>query len=261
MAKKYGLYTKITGGQRIDLFGAQVQQLPLIWQELIDAGFESGHAYGKALRTVKSCVGTHLVPLRRAGLASASRSISRIATRACARRTRSSSRCRAARASAPRRRARTSASSPPRSGWNLYVCGNGGMKPRHADLLARDLDTPTLIQYIDRFLMFYIRTGDRLQRTSTWLENLEGGIDYVRKVVCEDSLGIGAELEADMARVIGNYACEWKVAIEDPADAQALPPLREQRTRPTRTCCSSRSAGRSVRPPPKNARKAAEVAA
>jgi nitrite reductase (NADH) large subunit len=102
------------------------------------------------------------------------------------------------------------------NGWNLYVCGNGGMKPRHADLLARDLDTATLIRYIDRFLMFYIRTGDRLQRTSTWLENLEGGVDYVRKVVCEDSLGIGAELEADMARVIANYACEWKVAIEDP---------------------------------------------
>jgi nitrite reductase (NADH) large subunit len=90
------------------------------------------------------------------------------------------------------------------------------MKPRHADLLARDLDTPTLIRYIDRYLMFYIRTADRLQRTSTWLENLEGGIEYVRKVVCEDSLGIGAELEADMARVIANYACEWKVAIEDP---------------------------------------------
>ena len=73
-----------------------------------------------------------------------------------------------------------------------------------------------MIKYIDRFLMFYIRTGDRLQRTSTWLENLEGGIDYVRKVVCEDSLGIGAELEADMDRVRANYACEWKVAIEDP---------------------------------------------
>jgi len=101
-------------------------------------------------------------------------------------------------------------------GWNLYVCGNGGMKPRHADLLTRDLDTATLIRYIDRFLMFYIRTGDRLQRTSTWLENLEGGIDYVRKVVCEDSLAIGAELEADMDRVRANYACEWKVAVEDP---------------------------------------------
>jgi nitrite reductase (NADH) large subunit len=102
-------------------------------------------------------------------------------------------------------------------GWNLYVCGNGGMKPRHADLLATDLDTATLIRYIDRFLMFYIRTADRLQRTSTWRDNLEGGLDYLKKVVCEDSLGIAAELEADMARVIETYECEWKRAVEDPA--------------------------------------------
>ena len=58
VGKKYGLYTKITGGQRIDLFGAEVHQLPSIWEELVNAGFESGHAYGKALRTVKSCVGS-----------------------------------------------------------------------------------------------------------------------------------------------------------------------------------------------------------
>ena len=58
VAKKHDLYTKITGGQRIDLFGAQVHELPLIWRELIDAGFETGHAYGKAVRTVKSCVGS-----------------------------------------------------------------------------------------------------------------------------------------------------------------------------------------------------------
>ncbi|HEY3487055.1 MAG TPA: nitrite reductase large subunit NirB, partial [Gammaproteobacteria bacterium] len=58
VAKKYKLYTKITGGQRIDLFGAQVHELPLIWQELVAAGFETGHAYGKAVRTVKSCVGS-----------------------------------------------------------------------------------------------------------------------------------------------------------------------------------------------------------
>jgi nitrite reductase (NADH) large subunit len=101
-------------------------------------------------------------------------------------------------------------------GWNLYVCGNGGMKPRHADLLAKDLNDKELIQYIDRFLMFYIRTGDRLQRTSVWLENLEGGIDYVRKVVCEDSLGIGAELEADIQKLVESYECEWKNAINDP---------------------------------------------
>jgi nitrite reductase (NADH) large subunit len=101
-------------------------------------------------------------------------------------------------------------------GWNLYVCGNGGMKPRHADLLASDLDSQTLIRYVDRFLMFYVRTADRLQRTSVWLENLEGGLDYVKSVVCEDKLGIGAELEAAMQTVIGTYECEWKKAVEDP---------------------------------------------
>jgi len=101
-------------------------------------------------------------------------------------------------------------------GWNLYVCGNGGMKPRHAELLAADLDRDTLIRYIDRFLMFYIRTADRLQRTSTWRDNLEGGLEYLKGVVCRDELGIAAELEADMARIVATYECEWKKAIEDP---------------------------------------------
>ena len=216
VAKKYGLYTKITGGQRIDLFGAQVHELPLIWKELIDAGFESGHAYGKALRTVKSCVGSTWcrygvqdsvglaidLENRYKGLRAPHKIKFAVSgcTRECA-----------------EAQGKDIGVIATEGGWNLYVSGNGGMKPRHADLLARDLDTPTLIKYIDRYLMFYIRTADRLQRTSTWLENLEGGIEYVRKVVCEDSLGIGQELEQDMSRVIAHYACEWKAAIEDPA--------------------------------------------
>jgi nitrite reductase (NADH) large subunit len=102
-------------------------------------------------------------------------------------------------------------------GWNLYVCGNGGMKPRHAELLASDLDKETLIRYIDRFLMFYIRTADRLQRTATWRDNLEGGLEYLKGVVCRDELGIASELEADMARIVATYECEWKKAVEDPA--------------------------------------------
>src|SRR5581483_943374 len=102
------------------------------------------------------------------------------------------------------------------NGWNLYVCGNGGMKPRHADLLPADLDDATLIKLIDRFLMFYIRTADRLQRTSVWLENLEGGLDYLKQVVIDDKLGIGAELDAEMQSLVDTYECEWKKAIEDP---------------------------------------------
>jgi len=101
-------------------------------------------------------------------------------------------------------------------GWNLYLCGNGGMRPRHADLFATDLDDETLIKYIDRFLMFYVRTADRLQRTSVWLENLEGGLDYLKKVIIDDKLGIGAELEAEMETVIDTYQCEWKTTIDDP---------------------------------------------
>jgi nitrite reductase (NADH) large subunit len=216
VAAKYGLYTKITGGQRIDLFGARVDQLPRIWSELIAAGFESGHAYGKAVRTVKSCVGStwcrygvqDSVALaielenRYKGLRSPHKI--KLAVSGCARE------CAEA-------QAKDVGVIATEKGWNLYVCGNGGMKPRHAELLAADLDKETLVRYIDRFLMLYIRTADRLQRTSTWRENLEGGLEYLRDAVCRDGLGIAAELEADMARLIAAYECEWKKAVGDPA--------------------------------------------
>jgi len=215
VAKKFGLYTKITGAQRIDLFGARVEQLPLIWKELIEAGFESGHAYGKALRTVKSCVGNTWC---RYGVQDSVAMAINIENRY--RGIRSPHKMKMAVSGCTRECAEAQGKDvgiiATEKGWNLYVCGNGGMKPRHADLLARDLDDQTLIKFIDRFLMFYIRTGERLQRTSTWLENLEGGIDYVRKVVCEDSLGIAAELEADMQKLVDTYECEWKKAINDP---------------------------------------------
>lgn len=215
VAQKYNLYTKITGGQRIDLFGARVDQLPLIWRELIDAGFETGHAYGKAVRTVKSCVGSTwcrygqqdsvamaiAIENRYKGLRAPHKL--KFAVSGCTRE------C----AEAQSKDIGVIATD---KGWNLYVCGNGGMRPRHADLFATDLDDETLIRYIDRVLMFYVRTADRLQRTSVWLENLEGGLDYLRQVVIEDCLGLGAELEAQMTHVIGTYQCEWKTTIEDP---------------------------------------------
>ncbi|HET7298500.1 MAG TPA: nitrite reductase large subunit NirB [Burkholderiales bacterium] len=216
VAKKYGLYTKITGAQRIDLFGARVEQLPLIWKELIDAGFESGHAYGKALRTVKSCVGSTWC---RYGVQDSVSMAIRIESRY--RGLRAPHKIKMAVSGCTRECAEAQGKDvgviATEKGWNLYVCGNGGMKPKHAVLLASDLDDETLIRYIDRLLMLYIRTADRLQRTATWLENLEGGIDYVKKAVCEDSLGIAAELEADMQRFVDTYACEWKAAIETPA--------------------------------------------
>ncbi len=215
VAKKYDLYTKITGGQRIDLFGAQVNQLPDIWRELTDAGFESGHAYGKSLRTVKSCVGStwcrygvqdsvgFAIELenRYKGLRSPHKIKFAVSgcTRECA-----------------EAQSKDVGIIATEKGWNLYVCGNGGMKPRHADLLASDIDRDTLVRYVDRFLMFYVRTADRLQRTASWLENLEGGLDYLKQVVCNDSLGLASELEAAMESIVGTYECEWKKAIDDP---------------------------------------------
>lgn len=215
VARDFGLYTKITGGQRIDLLGARVEELPLIWRRLVDAGFESGHAYGKSLRTVKSCVGeawcrygvadsTSLAILleeRYRGLRAPHKI--KMAVSGCARE------C----AEAQSKDVGVIATE---RGWNLWVGGNGGMRPRHAELLASDLDSETLVRYVDRFLMYYVRTADRLQRTSSWIESLDGGIDHVRQVVVDDSLGVAASMEEMMAAHVAAYECEWKATIDDP---------------------------------------------
>ena len=214
VAKKYDLYTKITGGQRIDLFGAQVHELPAIWAELIDAGFETGHAYGKAVRTVKSCVGStwcRYGVLDSVGMAIAIENRYK-GLRAPHKIKLAVSGCTRECAEAQSKDVGVIATE---IGWNLYVCGNGGMRPRHADLFATGLDDQRLIALIDRFLMFYVRTADRLQRTSVWLENLEGGLDYLKSVIIDDELGLAADLEAEMAHVVGSYQCEWKSTIED----------------------------------------------
>jgi nitrite reductase (NADH) large subunit len=215
VASDFGLYTKITGGQRIDLLGARVEQLPAIWRRLVDAGFESGHAYGKALRTVKSCVGSTWcrygvqdsvrlaidLELRYRGLRAPHKVKAGVS--GCARE------CAEA-------RGKDVGVIASERGWNLYVGGNGGFTPRHAVELATDLDTETLVAYIDRFLMYYIRTADRLQRTAAWIESIDGGLDHVRAVVVDDSLGLAADLEADMARHTATYQDEWRATLDDP---------------------------------------------
>jgi nitrite reductase (NADH) large subunit len=215
VAKEYDLYTKVTGGQRIDLFGAQLHELPAIWKKLIDVGFETGHAYGKSLRTVKSCVGSTWC---RFGVADSVGFAIRAEDRYKGLRAPHKikfgvSGCTRECAEAQSKDVGIIATE---TGWNLYVCGNGGMRPRHADLFATDLDNETLIKYIDRFLMFYIRTADRLQRTSVWLENLEGGLAYLKEVVIDDKLNICDELEKEMEKNVDNYQCEWKTTIDSP---------------------------------------------
>ena len=215
VAKKFGLYTKITGGQRIDLFGARVQDLPDIWADLVEAGFESGHAYGKALRTVKSCVGSTWC---RYGVGDSVGFAIRIENRYKG--LRAPHKIKGAVSGCVRECAEAQGKDfgliATEKGYNLYVCGNGGAKPRHADLLAADLDEETCLRYLDRFLMYYVTTADRLARTSVWLEKLEGGIEALRRVVIDDSLGVAAELEAMMQRVVDTYQCEWKAVVDSP---------------------------------------------
>lgn len=215
VAKDFGLYTKITGGQRIDMFGARLEQLPAIWRRLVDAGFESGHAYGKSLRTVKSCVGSTWcrygvqdsvgmavrLELRYRGLRSPHKL--KFGVSGCARE------CAEA-------RGKDVGVIATESGWNLYVGGNGGFTPRHAVLLAESLDDEGLIRAIDRFLLYYIRTADRLQRTAPWMEELEGGLDGLRGVIFDDTLGIAADLDAAMAAHVDDYEDEWRATLEDP---------------------------------------------
>ncbi|WP_428944861.1 nitrite reductase large subunit NirB [Pantoea sp. FN060301] len=214
IGRRYNLYTKITGSQRIALFGAQKDDLPAIWSQLIAAGFETGHAYAKALRMAKTCVGSSWCRFgvgdsvglgvelenRYKGIRTPHKMKFGVSgcTRECA-----------------EAQGKDVGIIATEKGWNLYLCGNGGMKPRHADLLAADLDKETLIRYLDRFMMFYIRTADKLQRTSLWLGSLEGGIDYLRQVIIDDKLGLNAQLETDIARLRASVVCEWKETLAD----------------------------------------------
>lgn len=215
IAQEYHLYTKITGSQRIAMFGAQKQDLPAIWEKLIAAGFETGHAYAKALRMAKTCVGTAWC---RFGVGDSTALGVELEHRYKGIRTPHKmkfgiSGCTRECSEAQGKDIGIIATD---KGWNLYVCGNGGMKPRHGDLLMADLDKETLISYIDRFMMFYIRTADKLSRTSTWLENLDGGIDYLRDVIVSDKLGLNAQLEQELAQLREKVICEWQETVNNP---------------------------------------------
>lgn len=176
---------------------------------------ESGQAYGKSLRAVKSCVGTDWcrygqqdsvglavkLELRYRGLRSPHKF--KMGVSGCARE------CAEA-------RGKDIGVIATEKGWNLYVGGNGGATPRHAELLARDVSTDDLIRYIDRYLGFYVRTADRLQRTAAWQEAFDGGLDHIRDVVIDDSLGIAADLEAFVEAHVDAYQDEWAAVLSDP---------------------------------------------
>jgi len=215
VAKKYNLYCKITGGQRIDMFGARKQDLPLIWQELIDGGMESGHAYAKSLRTVKSCVGTTWC---RFGIGDSVGMAVRLEERYKS--IRGPHKIKGGVSGCVRECAEAQNKDfgliATEKGFNIFVGGNGGAKPRHSELLAKDVPPDDIIPILDRYLSFYIRTADKLQRTARWIENLPGGIKYLQEVILEDKLGICADLEQQMEQLVGSFFCEWTEVLKSP---------------------------------------------
>ncbi|WP_299064614.1 nitrite reductase large subunit NirB [uncultured Polaribacter sp.] len=215
IAKKYDLYTKVTGGVRIDLFGATLNQLPLIWKELIAHGFESGHAYGKSLRTVKTCVGSTWC---RYGMAESVSFGIELENRY--RGIRAPHKIKGGVSGCIRECAEARGKDfgliAVEGGWNLYLGGNGGANPRHAELFAEQIDNETVVKYLDRYLMFYMRTAKPLQRTAAWQERLEGGLDYLKEVIIDDKLGIAQDLETEMQTLVNKFECEWTQAVNDP---------------------------------------------
>ncbi|MBT0993992.1 nitrite reductase large subunit NirB [Cellulomonas sp. DKR-3] len=223
IAQDFGLFTRVTGAQRIGMFGARQDQLPAIWRRLVDAGFESGQAYGKSLRAVKTCVGSTWcrfgvqdsssmavrLELRYRGLRSPHKF--KVGVSGCARE------CAEA-------RGKDVGVIATAAGWNVYVGGNGGFTPRHASLLAEDLDAETLVRVIDRFLALYIRSADRLQRTAPWVADFPGGLDELRAIVVDDRDGLAAELEAEVERHVAGYVDEWQATLDDPAKLASFTP-------------------------------------
>ncbi len=252
IAREFNLYTKITGSQRIGLFGAQKDDLPEIWRQLIEAGFETGHAYAKALRMAKTCVGSTWcrygvgdsvgfgveLENRYKGIRTPHKMKFGVSgcTRECA-----------------EAQGKDVGIIATEKGWNLYVCGNGGMKPRHADLLAADLDRETLIKYLDRFMMFYIRTADKLTRTAPWLDNMEGGIDYLRSVIIDDKLGP----ERPSGRGAGSPARRLRLRVDrnrqQPGGADPASNTLSTATSATRTYRWCRNVTSTARPRPMSA--------
>jgi nitrite reductase (NADH) large subunit len=221
VAKKYNLYTKVTGAQRVDLFGAARHELPDIWEELGNAGLESGHAYGKALRTVKSCVGSTWcrygvqdsvsfaveVENRYKGIRSPHKMKSAVSgcTRECA-----------------EAQSKDFGMIATEHGYNLYLGGNGGTNPVHGLLFATDIDEATVLKYLDRYIMYYILTADRLERTAVWQAKLStasggGPIEHLKEVIIEDKLGICDELDRRMQYLVDTYHDEWAEVVKDPA--------------------------------------------
>ncbi len=205
VAKKYSVpMVKFTGGQRIDLLGIKKEDLPGVWADL---GMPSGHAYTKALRTVKTCVGTDFCRYgtndsTKLGIALEKRfqgfefpAKVKLGVSGC-----------------PRNCVESTVKdvgvvATEGGEWEILVGGAAGAHVRRTDVLCRVNTQDEAMQVIGRFLIFYRDNAKWIERTYDFVPRL--GIENLRKIIVEDSLGIVAALDAEVEKTIAAYVDPW----------------------------------------------------
>lgn len=207
---------KFTGGQRLDLLGVKKEDLPAIWAAL---DMPSGHAYGKSLRTVKTCVGSEFcrfgtqdstrmgIELERALEGMWSPHKVKLAASGC-----------------PRNCAESTVKDVGvigvDSGWEIYVGGNGGMKVRAADLLCKVKTHEEVIEITKAFLQLYRQEAHYLERTAPWVERV--GLEYIKAQVVEDAAN-RRRLAAALDFALSQEKDPWKEVVQGRLDIHAKP--------------------------------------
>lgn len=221
VADKYEVPTmKVTGGQRIDLFGIKKEQLPAVWKDLTDHGFVSGHAYGKAMRTVKTCVGSEWcrfgtqdstglgIKLEQLTWGSWMPHKFKLAVSGC-----------------PRNCAEATIKDfgvvCVDSGYEIHVAGNGGIKVRVTDLLCKVSTEEEVLEYCAAFCQLYREDAHYLERTAPWIERV--GLEKIKQIVVEDA----AQRKALQSRFLESQKPAqidpWKARAEGQAAREFTP--------------------------------------
>ncbi|RRQ22580.1 nitrite reductase large subunit NirB [Thiohalobacter thiocyanaticus] len=224
IAEKYEVPTvHVTGGQRIDMLGVKKEDLPAMWGDLSRAGFVSGHAYGKAIRTVKTCVGREWcrfgtqnstqmgVDLEKMAWGSWMPHKVKLAVSGC-----------------PRNCAEATIKDfgvvAVDSGWELHVGGNGGVKVRATDYLCHVATPEAVMEYCAAYLQLYRENAHYLERTAPWIERV--GLSWVKAKIVEDAKGRGALAGRFLESQRYAQVDPWKARAEG-ADAHEFRPLQQ----------------------------------
>jgi nitrite reductase (NADH) large subunit len=206
VAEKYNVPTvKITGGQRIDLLGVKKEDLPKVWGDLAKAGFVSGHAYGKALRTVKTCVGSEWCRFGTQDSTTMGVRLEKMTWGAW-----TPHKTKMAVSGCPRNCAEATIKDfgvvAIDSGWELHVGGNGGVKVRATDLLCKVKTMEEVEEYCAAFMQLYREDARYLERTAPWIERV--GLEFVKKAIVNDA--------GNRLRLAARFLASQKHAQKDP---------------------------------------------